>query len=275
MLDYFKEVRNGYPDVYNSEFILWNNKEITVESKSIFWKCLFEKGIYFVQDLLNRDGKFLSLENIQRKYNVQLNYLKYFQLIATIPNYLKRKAQATAVTNRNVFEEWDTFYLSENQVISLTKCRCKDYYKLLQEKVRTEPTAVKRWCIRFPNFDSSWKEILHKIYKTTSDQKLREFGYKAFHRILVTNKELKLFKIRNDDVCFQCKKPDSLEHTFLECPRNVQFYHEILSWFNTLNNIHINLSVNQIFLQNSPPLAISDDLRRRLDLLILLIKRYI
>ena len=183
MLDYFKEVRSGYPDVYNSEFVLWNNKEITIESKSIFWKCLFEKGIYFVQDLLNRDGNFLSLEIIQRKYNVQLNYLKYFQLIAAIPNYLKRKAQATTITNRNIFEEWDTFYLSENNVISLTKCRCKDYYKLLQEKVRTEPTAVGRWCRHFSNFDSSWKQILQNIYKMTSDNKLREFGYKAFHRI--------------------------------------------------------------------------------------------
>ena len=116
---------------------------------------------------------------------------------------------------------------------------------LLQEKVRTEPTAVKRWCRRFPNFDSSWKEILHKISKTTSDKKLTEFGYKAFHRILVTNKELKLIKIRNDDVCFQCKSPDSLEHTFLECPRNVQFYQEILSWFNTLNNIGCMFSLSK------------------------------
>ena len=61
MLDYFKEVRSGYPDVYNSEFVLWNNKEIPIESKSIFWKCLFEKGIYFVQDLLNRDGMLILL----------------------------------------------------------------------------------------------------------------------------------------------------------------------------------------------------------------------
>ena len=64
MLDYFKEVRSGYPDVYNSEFILWNNKEITIESKSIFLRCLFEKEIYFVQNLLNRDVKVLFLENI-------------------------------------------------------------------------------------------------------------------------------------------------------------------------------------------------------------------
>ena len=56
---------------------------------------------------------------------------------------------------------------------------------------------------------------------------------------------------------------------------NVQFYHKILSWFNTFNDTRINLSVDQFFLQNYPPPAISDDLRRRLDLLILLTKKYV
>ena len=43
MLDYFKELRSGYPDVYNSEFTLWNDKEIAIESTPIFWKYLFGK----------------------------------------------------------------------------------------------------------------------------------------------------------------------------------------------------------------------------------------
>ena len=77
---------------------------------------MFDKRIYFVQDLLNRDGRFLSLETIQRKYNVQLICLKYFQIIAAIPNYLKRKAQATGATDSNIFDEWDTFYLSETSL---------------------------------------------------------------------------------------------------------------------------------------------------------------
>ena len=129
--------------------------------------------------------------------------------------------------------------------------------KLLQEKIRTEPTAVKRQCRRFANFDSSWKQILHKIYKTTSDKTLREFGYKVFHRILVTYKELKQFRIRNDNLCFQCKNPNSLEHTFLECPMSFQYYHEILSLFNTLNSTHISLSIDQILLQNYPLLLLA------------------
>ena len=90
---------------------------IKKKNLSIFWKCLFDKRIYFVQDLLNRDGKFLSLETIQRKYNVQLNYLKYFQLIAAIADYLKRKALATGVTDSNIFDERDTFYLSSGKQV--------------------------------------------------------------------------------------------------------------------------------------------------------------
>ena len=56
---------------------------------------------------------------------------------------------------------------------------------------------------------------------------------------------------------------------------SVQFYQEILSWFNTPSNTHINLLFDEILLQHYPPRAISNDLRRQLDLLILLIKRYI
>ena len=86
-----------------------------------------------------------------------------------------------------------------------------------------EPTAVKSWTRLFPNFAHSWKQISNTIYKTTTDNKLREFGFKFLHRILVTNKELKRFKIRNDGIWAQCKNSDSMEHTFLECPINVKF----------------------------------------------------
>ena len=36
------------------KFVLWNNREIKIEGKTLFWKTWFEKGIYLVQDLLNQ-----------------------------------------------------------------------------------------------------------------------------------------------------------------------------------------------------------------------------
>ena len=91
MLDYFKELRAGNPDIYKSEFILWNNKEITIENKSIFCAHLSEQGICFVHDLLDKNGKFLSLENVQRKYNVHLNFFQYFSTYCCDPKLLEEK----------------------------------------------------------------------------------------------------------------------------------------------------------------------------------------
>ena len=130
-----------------------------------------------------------------------------------------------------------------------------------------EPTAVKSLSRLFPNFAHSWKQIFNTIYQTTADNKLREFGFKFLHRILVTNRELKRFKIRNDDICAQCKNFDSLEHTFLECPINVKFYQEISSWFNAINKTFINLSNKQFLFQNYPSPSINGNLRHQLDLL--------
>ena len=56
MLDYFKELRTGHPDVYRSKFILWNVKEITIENKSIFWAHLFEKESVLFKTLLDKNG---------------------------------------------------------------------------------------------------------------------------------------------------------------------------------------------------------------------------
>jgi len=68
---------------------------------------------------------------------------------------------------------------------------------------------------------------------------------------------------------------DSSEHTFLECPINVKFYQEILSWLNAINRTFKKLSTEQFPFQNYPTPSINDNLGRQLDLLVLLIKKYL
>ena len=149
-------------------------------------------------------------------------FFNIFNLFSAITSCLMKTAQEIAVTKRDLLKEQEVFYFSDNRPLSLTKLRCKDYYNLFQEDNKaTETTTVKRWSSFFPYFATSWEQSFNTIYKSIKDNKLREFGYKILRRILVTNKELKKFKISNDDLCDQCKTPDSLEHTFLQCPVNV------------------------------------------------------
>ena len=56
-------------DNYKSDLILWNNQEVhvTIEGKLLFWKSLIENGIYYIQDILNEHGKFLTYREINGK----------------------------------------------------------------------------------------------------------------------------------------------------------------------------------------------------------------
>ena len=138
---------------------------------------------------------------------------------------LKKDAIENFIPDRSILEERDIFHLSDNKTILLTKMRCKvDYYKFFQEKATTEPTAVKSWSKRGFDLTHHWSKLFKNIYKISIDNKLREFAFKLFHRILVANKELKRFKIRNNDACCQCQNADSLEHTFLECTVSIKSY---------------------------------------------------
>lgn len=105
--------------MYKSDFILWNNKHKTIENTCIFWRNLFESGICFVRDVLDENGKFLSLEKFELKYNVHLNYLQYFQVIAAIPNHLKKNVMEDVIPDRSILK---MYFISDNKTILLTKC---------------------------------------------------------------------------------------------------------------------------------------------------------
>ena len=112
MLDYFQELRQVNQDSYESDLILWNNQNITIEFKSLYWKRWTENGIYYIQDILN--------EECNRKYNMSANFLNFFQILASIPPSLKSKAASTLRPKNSVLDSSDIFYFSlENRFFFL------------------------------------------------------------------------------------------------------------------------------------------------------------
>jgi len=83
--------------------VIWRKKDITINQKTLFWKTWFKSGICFVQDLLNKDRKFLSLGEFNEKFGLKVNYLQYFQIIAAIPSSLKRNAKQTPISSECLF----------------------------------------------------------------------------------------------------------------------------------------------------------------------------
>jgi len=62
ILTFFDELNSLYRYDYDNETFLFNNKEILVDGKPVFFKVWFSKGVVSVKDLLNESGQYLSFQ---------------------------------------------------------------------------------------------------------------------------------------------------------------------------------------------------------------------
>ena len=86
LLDYFSKLRDQYRDYcFKGDFIIWNNKDITIEGKSLYWKTWSGRGVYFVKDLLKNADNYLSYKEFKTKYNIEVNFIYYCQILSAIP----------------------------------------------------------------------------------------------------------------------------------------------------------------------------------------------
>ena len=102
-----------------------------------------DQGVTFISDLMNSNGKFLTFEKFQNKFEIKANYLHYFQLIAAIPPDLKRKAFGSTVPD--LLGATSEYCQIEDRTIVLTKFCCKNYYSLFIEKLASEPSSNKQF----------------------------------------------------------------------------------------------------------------------------------
>ena len=60
LLKWWSDFREEFDSEREQQNIVWNNKEIRIDNKPVFYKNFFESGIIYVNDLLfhlnNRDG---------------------------------------------------------------------------------------------------------------------------------------------------------------------------------------------------------------------------
>lgn len=241
ILDFFNELKTLYLYDQKQELILFNNKDILVDGKPIFFSEWFNKGILSINDLLNESGNVLTFYEFRDKYSCKSNFLQYYQVVSAIPKRLWSLAKGSDTINKSFFTRNDNiFSLNESTQINLYKGKTKDFYNLLNAKIHTEDqTGPKRWSEKL----SLKKDVRTKIFKSLKnickETKLKEFQFKLIHRTIVTKKELFRFGIKADDECLYCGDKDSVEHSFIECMFTKLFTQKVLNWFNQANACQI------------------------------------
>ena len=70
--------------------ILWNNHEVTIGGKSVFYKQWYDAGVKTLPEILGKEGKFLAFTAIKKKYKINTNFLCYIDLCNAIPKHWRK-----------------------------------------------------------------------------------------------------------------------------------------------------------------------------------------
>ena len=218
------------------KMIIWNNQDIKIDNKTIFFRTWFDKGIYTLKDLLDQNLDFLTYEEFKLRYQLQTNFLTYYGLINAIPQEYKKAIKQTGVQQEQLTQPWE----------NLKELTTKTIHKSFVKHMFEEPTT-KQPLIADGLTPDQISKYFNLAFSITIETKLTMFQYKILHDIVFTQSKLFKAKLANSDRCYLClKTKQDLKHMLVSCPVVSEFWKIFLEWYETLTAIKLDLSTVKI-----------------------------
>ena len=189
---FWKNVRDIWADLQDNptttpEEILsqhiWKNNHIKINRKPIFYKRWCKNGIIYLNDIIKNDGNFLTLEELNENFNMNVNFLDYLSIQNAIPREWRRSL-LTYGKNLNIISNKNITILQE------LKKPSKFFHKSFVQQNKKPPEKAKtKWHehLRINITEENWKLIFSLPFKESDDTKLQTLQFRINHRILYTN----------------------------------------------------------------------------------------
>ena len=238
-LNYFAECSAARQDSGDlSKIILWNNKTICINGKSVYNRSLADKGIRRLEDLISENNELITKHKLRELDISPLDAFRLFCVIDALPTEYRRFLKTYNYTGTEPFNLPNQVQLQLNgQNVLISKAVSKTIYKELRNRIITPPTAQLKYNILFENDgELDWKKIYCLPHRVALDTKSREFQYKLLNRCLATNVLLSKVGIISSPLCSFCGEVDeSLEHIFITCHYTKKFWAEVIKWMGHQN----------------------------------------
>jgi hypothetical protein len=82
---------------------VWLNKQVKIDKRTIFYPEWFNRGVKFVNDFVNDDGSFLTLDQFSNKFGLCVNFLQYNGVISSLRQMLKLYLVYIFVTEPRIY----------------------------------------------------------------------------------------------------------------------------------------------------------------------------
>ena len=237
MLQFWQEIRNNERTEIDAtnivKEVIWNNRCIKINQKTVFFEKWYSKGILKIGDVIDENNNFLSFESLKRKYAIDINFVNYYRIISVIPRQWK---QALKQARNETCNQSKTWYEDPS---SFTTQKIYRHIKFKFAAPSSQNLLIQRGIAT---------EDLNSIYLSLSYQSTTEtFQIKILHNILPTNATLCKMKIKDSDLCPYCtSEKRALSHLFIECKLVCNFWKRFKIWWKENTNERVHLLALQI-----------------------------
>ena len=240
LLLWWSNFRDTFASENEWQNIIWNNKEIRIDNKLVFYQNYLESGVIYVRDLqfdLNTKDAYSHFSH--RIYKT--NFLQLAGLQHSIPLFLKNSNLCPPVISP-LFSVGDS-------VFEVKKKKSKDYCSLLVRKKAQFPNMANKLQSDFSLSTDQVSQFFILPHSVALESYVKAFQYKVLNSILYTNTKLCKIGFKTDDLCSFCEaQPETLHHLLFHCVFARHFWNEFQIYWHQLSNQHIQLTLQDVFL---------------------------
>ena len=251
---------NSLEDFLQTPFFY--NEKIKIGGASIKNKLWNDKGVYFINDIVKKNGELLTELELNNMYNINTNFIQLHGITRAIKQYAK--STKIILGSTKLQKPLLPIYL---KIYLKSKKGCKDFYNMLNNN-QEKPSAVVKWEQIYNVSEEIWRDIFMSPFKYKYSSVLQWFQTRVNHRILPTNKYLYIIKAIPSPLCTYCDSDETITHLLWSCSTTQTFLQKVQSWFRR-NNIKTPF-IEELFIFNIGKQFTAEDL-----LIILEIKYYI
>ena len=197
--------------------LIWNNCEILIQNKPVYYKSFYKVGMYHIRDLFIKDTALASFKYWVSKGLQPSSYLTWLGLRSAAINLRPQTIRNQAIIGNDNPISKITILSPDKQTIEIkTSFKARNFYTLLiNNQGITLPSYSSKW---INAFNIQYEELyfyFQLLHDIKADNKTKDLQYRILTGIYNTNVLLTRKRIKNNLLCDFClKETETVDHFF-------------------------------------------------------------
>ena len=236
ILDTWYRISSLKDDKPFREQFIWNNTDIRIDRKTLFFRTMLQKGICFLHQLFTPSMHCRTFKSMKDEFGIDANdYLRIQSIVSIVK---KNKRLQTFTFSEDFKTEMQEKVIIPKIIMQRPVIKSKLFYKILIDAKYETPVSNFRLQNRYNLTEQDIKKARKLIFQTSIDSNTREFQFKVLNNILPLNYKLyKMQLVSSPNCTFGCPENETIEHIMWNCPVSQKFWNNVKTFL--INNIDL------------------------------------